>query len=58
VIVQTDADGIDGEAVVLGADGIADFNALHSVNSMWRHWRGRSYAIDLSERFASVYGAS
>jgi hypothetical protein len=47
-----------GEAVVLGVDGIADFNALHSVKSMRRHRRGRRNTVDLSEWFASVYSAS
>jgi len=47
-----------GEAVVLGVDGIAEFNALHSVKRMTRHWRRRRNTIDLSKWFASVYGAS
>jgi hypothetical protein len=45
-------------AVMLGVDGIADFDSLHSVKSMRRHRRRRRYTIDLSEWFASVYGAS
>jgi ATP-dependent DNA ligase len=49
---------IDGDAVVLGVDGIADFNVLDSVKSMRRHWRRRRNTIDLSGWFASVYGAS
>jgi hypothetical protein len=38
-----------GEAVVLGVEGIADFNALHSVKSMRRHRRRRRNTVDLSE---------
>lgn len=33
---------IDGVAVVLGVEGIADFNALLSLKSMRRHWRSRT----------------
>ena len=50
--------GRGGEAVVLGVDGIADFNGLHSVKSMRRHRRRRRNTVDLSEWFASVDGAS
>ena len=32
---------IDGEAVVLGVDGISDFNALHSGKSQHVNGQGR-----------------
>ena len=35
---------IDGEAVVLGVDGIADFNTLHSCK---RHHEVQLYAFDI-----------